>query len=115
MGGSLSVGGTTDTSLTGTGSTRRNGTLAATITCNVVEVLVNGNLRLRGTKQITVNRETQYLTIEGVVRPRDILLDNSVKSDLVSDIKVESTGQGVIASTQKQGWGTAIVNAVSPF
>lgn len=115
MNGTLSVGGTSETTHDGTGTTTRNSTLAATLTCDVMEVLPNGNLRIRGTKAVRVNGETQYLTLEGVVRPRDILLDNTVRSEVIADARVEFTGAGAIASKQHQGWGTAVMDAVWPF
>lgn len=115
MGGKIALGGSTSTSTTGTGSTSRQGSLSATVTCQVQEVLPNGNLRIRGTKEVRVNRETQYLTLEGVVRPRDIHLDNTVQSNLIADARVEYTGAGVIADKQRQGWGTAVIDAATPF
>lgn len=115
MGGGITIGGTSSTSHAGTGKTTRDGTLSATLTCQVEEVLPNGNLRIRGTKEVRVNHETQYLTLEGIVRPRDILLDNTVRSDVIADARVEYTGEGVIADKQHQGWGTAVLDAVWPF
>jgi flagellar L-ring protein precursor FlgH len=115
MGGKISLGGASTSESTGTGSTTRNGTLAATITCQVQEVLPNGNLRVRGTKEIKVNRETQYLTLEGVVRPRDIRIDNTVQSDLIAEARIEFTGAGVLADKQGPGWATRIADTVWPF
>lgn len=115
MGGALTIGGSSSTSHAGTGKTSRDGMLTATLTCEVVEVLPNGNLRIHGSKQVSANHETQYLTLEGVVRPRDILIDNTVRSDVIADANVEYTGEGVIASKQHQGWGTAVLDAVWPF
>lgn len=115
MGGAIKLGGTSESTMDGQGRTSRQGTLAATLTCQVVEVLPNGNLRIRGTKQIRVNRETQYLTLEGVVRPRDILVDNTVRSDLIAEARIEFTGAGVLADKQGPGWGTRLADTVWPF
>lgn len=115
MNGQIALGGSSSTTHSGTGSTTRNGSLTATITCQVEAVLPNGNLRIRGSKEVRVNRETQYLTLEGVVRPRDIHLDNTVRSDVIADARVEFTGAGVVASKQNQGWGAAVMDAVWPF
>jgi flagellar L-ring protein precursor FlgH len=115
MGAGLSLAGQSESSTDGSGTTTRNGTLQAVITCQVVEVLANGNLRLRGTKEVRVNRETQYITLEGVVRPRDIRLDNTVTSNLLAEPRIGFEGQGILANQQGQGWGTAIANTVWPF
>jgi flagellar L-ring protein precursor FlgH len=115
MGGKIELSGDSETGTDGTGSTTRTGTIAATLTCQVMEVMRNGNLRIRGTKQILVNREAQYLTLEGIVRPRDILVDNTIASDLIAEVRIEFTGQGVIADKQGTGWATRLGDAVWPF
>lgn len=115
MGGQIALGGASDSSTDGSGTTTRTGTLAATVTCQVMEVLPNGNLRIRGTKQIRVNRETQYLTLEGIVRPRDILVDNTVQSDLLAESRIEFTGDGVLADKQGPGWATRVADTLWPF
>lgn len=115
MGGAIQIGGSTSTATTGTGKTSRGGSFAATLTCQVQEVLPNGNLRIRGTKEVRVNRETQYITLEGIVRPRDILLDNTVASDVIADARIEYTGVGAIAAQQHRGIVTSALDAVAPF
>lgn len=115
MGGSIGLGGSSESSHEGSGSTSREGNLSATITCQVQEVLPNGNLRIRGTKAVRVNRETQYLVLEGVVRPRDILIDNTVRSDLIAEARIEFTGAGVLADKQGPGWGTRAADTLWPF
>ena len=115
MGAAIGLGGDSTSTHVGTGSTSRQGSLAATITCQVQEVLPNGNLRVHGTKQVKVNRETQFLTLEGIVRPRDILLDNTIRSDLIAEARIEFTGAGVLADKQGPGWATRIADTVWPF
>lgn len=115
MGGAIGLGGNSESSHEGSGSTSREGNLEATITCQVQEVLPNGNLRIRGTKAVRVNRETQYLVLEGVVRPRDILIDNTVRSDLIAEARIEFTGAGVLADKQGPGWGTRAADTLWPF
>ena len=115
MGGEIKLGGGSDSSSEGKGTTARTGSLEAMVTCQVVEVLPSGNLRIRGTKAIRVNRETQYLALEGIVRPRDILLDNTVRSDLLADARIEFTGSGVLAKDQGSGWAAGIANTLWPF
>ena len=114
-GGKFGVGGYSSSKLDGAGATSRNGSLEATLTCTVQEVLDNGNLRVRGTKAVRVNRETQYLTLEGIVRSRDIRIDNTVQSNLLAEARVEYTGTGVLADKQGPGWMTRVGDAVWAF
>src|SRR5450755_23753 len=53
----------------GQGTTSRNSTLTTTITAEVIALLPNGNLVVRGQREISVNSEHQTVTIQGVVRP----------------------------------------------
>ena len=115
MGGTIGLGGTSENAFSGDGETSRDGSLSAVLTCSVVEVMANGNLRIRGTKEVRVNREIQYLTLEGVVRPRDIRIDNTIQSNLIADVRVEFTGNGVVSDKQGQGWGTRIADHLWPF
>jgi flagellar L-ring protein precursor FlgH len=115
MGSKISLGGSTETATEGAGSTGQAGSVTATLTCHVTDVLPNGNLKIRGTKEISVNRETQFLVLEGVIRPRDIQLNNTIRSSLIAEARVQSSGRGVVSNQQQQGWGTAVVNSVMPF
>ena len=55
------------------------GALEGTLTCKVVEVRPNGNLVVLGWKEVRSNKETQYLSLSGMVRPQDIKSDNTIR------------------------------------
>ena len=114
-GGGINVSGGSTTQLDGTGSTSRNNTVTTTLTCEVVEVLGNGNLHVWGYKQVRVNREVQYVVLDGIARPRDIRMDNTVPSSLLAQSKIEITGSGVVADKQGAGLGQRIIDAIWPF
>ncbi|GDX78350.1 flagellar L-ring protein [Deltaproteobacteria bacterium] len=115
IGSKLKLGGSSGSSTAGAGSTSRTSALQTVVTCQVIGVMPNGNLQLRGIKQITVNNETQWATVTGIASPRDIQLDNSIDSSRLADGKFEVTGQGALANQQGQGWLTSIGNVIWPF
>lgn len=115
MGGKIALGGSSSSSLNGEGSTSRNGTVQAVITCQVVQVASNGMLMLEGQKSVTVNNETQIVTLRGAARTKDISADNTLQSLRLLNAQVEITGNGVLANQQQQGWGTTVANAIWPF
>ncbi len=82
------------TSTAGQGQLQRESRILATISARVVEVLPNGNLVVQGVRTIKRNRDLEYITITGVVRPQDIEADNSVVSTKLSDLYVEYSGKG---------------------
>jgi flagellar L-ring protein precursor FlgH len=99
----------------GAGTTGRDSAVEATLTCEVIEVLPNGNLRIWGWKQVRVNRETQFVVVEGVARPRDVQMDNTVNSELLATARVEITGRGVVSDRQGPGFGARLLDALWPF
>lgn len=99
----------------GTGETTRTGSLSATISAKVVDLLPNGNLAIEGKRELYINNEKKEILLQGVVRPRDIAYDNSVYSTQVADAKVIYTGIGVIGEKQRPGWLTRVFDIVWPF
>lgn len=99
----------------GAGATARKNSLNATITAVVREVFPNGNLYIEGTKEIIINNERQYIILGGVIRPEDILPDNSIPSSMIADARVEYSGRGVLADKQRPGWLGRIIDVVWPF
>ena len=100
---------------TGTGATSRAGSLSATITARVMEVLPNGNFAIEGKREIYVNNEKQEVLLQGVVRPRDIAFNNTIASTQIADAKVIYTGIGVVAEKQRPGWGQRLFDFIWPF
>lgn len=92
----------------GEGTTSNNGSLKAKIAAHVDSVLANGNLLINGSRSITINGEEQTLRISGVVRPSDIMADNSVYSFNISDAKIVVQGEGSLTKVQEPGFLTKI-------
>jgi flagellar L-ring protein precursor FlgH len=99
----------------GDGSTSREDTLTGTIAAQVVEVFPNGDLRIQGKREVTVNSETQTMTIRGIVRRIDLDTQNTVLSTAVADAVISYTGLGVVDDVQRPGWATRIFNWLTPF
>lgn len=99
----------------GSGSTSRDETMVASITARVMDVLPNGYLHIRGTREVRVNNESQFITLSGIVRPIDISPDNTILSSFISDAKIEYTGQGSVSDKQRPGWLMRVVDLVWPF
>lgn len=64
--------------------------ISGTIAVSVVEVLPNGNLVVAGEKQITVNNDTDYIRLAGVVNPAYITASNTVNSTQLANVQIES-------------------------
>lgn len=99
----------------GKGATSRADTLTGTISTVVTEVLPNGDLRVEGKRQVTVNSETQLMTISGIVRRVDVDTKNTVLSSAIADAKIEYSGLGVVDDVQRPGWLVRVLDWVTPF
>ncbi len=115
LGPDIAVSTESDSSFSGSGTTSSQTKLQGQLTCEVVEVLDTGNLRIYGSKEVRSNRETQHLVLEGVVRPKDIRADNTVDSYLLADARIENSGQGVLSDKQGPGLGQRLIDRVWPF
>jgi flagellar L-ring protein precursor FlgH len=99
----------------GKGATNREDTLTGTISTIVTEVLPNGDLRVEGKREVTVNSETQLMTISGIVRRVDVDTKNTVLSSAIADAKIEYSGLGVVDDVQRPGWLVRVFDWISPF
>lgn len=88
--------------LDGEGSTTRENTLTTTLAARVVHVMPNGYLVLEGAKGVTVNSETQMVTVRGVARPTDLTPGNLVRSDRLAQLEVRINGKGVVGDAVRR-------------
>ena len=113
--GNPSVKGSMKSKFEGDGATTRSGTLSAFITCRVVDVMPNGNLKIVGTREVMVNNENQLIILSGIIRPRDISEENVIMSTFISDAKIAYSGSGIVDDRQRPGWLANLLNNVWPF
>ena len=113
--GNPSVQGSMKSKFVGDGATTRSGTLSAFITCRVVDVMPNGNLKIVGTREVMVNNENQLIILSGIIRPRDISDQNVILSTFISDAKIAYSGSGIVDDRQRPGWLANLLNNVWPF
>ncbi|MCE9683064.1 flagellar basal body L-ring protein FlgH [Halomonas alkalisoli] len=99
----------------GGGGSQANNSFTGTITVSVLEVMHNGNLRVRGEKQIAINQGVEFIRFAGVVNPRTITGQNTVPSTAVADARIEYVGNGYINEAQYMGWMQRFFLNISPF
>jgi flagellar L-ring protein precursor FlgH len=99
----------------GNGSTTRKEDLVASLTTQVVGRYPNGQLKIRGGKEVMVNNEVQIIYLTGIIRPVDITAANTVSSTKILNARISYTGKGAISDKQKPGWGMRVLDNVWPF
>jgi flagellar L-ring protein precursor FlgH len=113
--GSIGYSGDQGASFDGGGDTQRGSVLVATLTCEVIEVLDNGNLHIWGYKTLVLNDEAQYLIVDAIIRPADIQMDNTLPSDRLAQGTVQMSGDGAIADRQSPGFLARGLDKAWPF
>ena len=68
---------------------------------------------MQGEKWIQINQGNEYIRLRGVVRPVDILSDNTILSTQVADARISYSGTGPTADANRMGWLSRFF--VSPF
>ncbi len=88
----------------GDASAKQSNSISGYITVEVVEVLNNGNLVIRGEKWLTLNTGDEYIRLSGTIRPDDISFDNTIASNRVSNARIQYSGTGAQQDMQEPGF-----------
>ena len=100
----------------GAGNSTQSNRLNGSVTATVVQNLGNGNLLVRGEKQVRLNQGDELIQVQGIVRTADIGPDNRISSDRVGDAQIVYGGRGTLARSNAMGWlGRFFNSAVYPY
>jgi flagellar L-ring protein precursor FlgH len=94
----------------GLGETTRSSNIKTTISAKVLEVLQNGNLKIKGVHRVDVNENEQKIEITGIIRSKDVSMSNTVYSYQVADSNISIIGKGAVGEAESPGWITRIMN-----
>ncbi len=100
---------------TGTGQADQKATLSGAVAVTVVEVLSNGNLMVRGEKQLALTEGSEVIQVSGIIRPEDVSPNNTVQSRRLANAQIAYRGTGDMANATKAGWGTSALLKLWPF
>ena len=90
-------------SFSGEGDSKQSDSLAGNISVTVIKRLSNGNLVIRGERQININQGSEYIRLEGVIRPIDIGSDNTIPSTEVADARIAYGQHGALNDANAPG------------
>ncbi len=74
------------------GSVIRKETIKLQLAAVVIDASPNGNLQIEGTQEVRVNHELRILTVQGVVRSKDILPDNTIAYEKIAEARISYGG-----------------------
>ena len=106
----LSYGMSNANKFAGSTSADQSNSIQGSITVEVVEILPNGNLLVRGEKWLTLNTGQEYIRVSGTLRPDDIDQDNNVLSTRLANARIQYSATGEQQDIQEQGWLSRFFN-----
>ncbi len=114
-----SLGGTRADSFAGSANYEKKGRFTARLTAVVVDSLPNGNLVIRGRREIRVDEEVKVIEIGGIIRRLDVASDNTVMSEQVAEARVSYSGTGPLSNSTRRhglgGWLYGVLDWIWPF
>ncbi len=90
-------------------------TFETSIQCTIVDIRPNGTLVIEGHAAVKFDEEEWELSVSGVVRPEDILPNNTVKSEKLAEKRIQRLSSGQGRDGIRRGWLQKIIDKFQPF
>ncbi len=100
---------------TGSGQGGQLTTLTGSIAVTVVEVMSNGNLVVRGEKQLALSEGSETIQVSGTIRVEDVAPNGTVQSKRIANAQIAYRGDGDMSDATKAGWGSRMLYKWWPF
>ena len=99
----------------GAGVADQRASLTGSIAVTVTEVQANGNLVIRGEKQLSLSEGGEVIQVAGIIRPDDVSAINTVQSRRLANGQITYKGVGDLANSTRAGWGISALYKYWPF
>ncbi|MGL5290495.1 MAG: flagellar basal body L-ring protein FlgH [Vibrionaceae bacterium] len=96
----------------GANNANQSNSIQGAISVEVINVLANGNLVVRGEKWLTLNTGDEYVRLSGTIRPQDISADNTIASTRISNARIQYSATGDRQDLQQQSWLARFFNII---
>lgn len=104
-----------DSNHTGTGTVEREEEVRVQLAALVTQILPNGNMVINGKQEVLVNFEKRILQVDGVIRPEDISVANTISYEQIAEARIAYGGEGQITDVQQPRYGQQLYDIVFPF
>ena len=99
----------------GTGKVDRAEKINLQVAAVITQRLPNGNLVLFGRQEVRVNFEVRELVVGGIIRPEDILSNNTISYAKMAEARISYGGRGQLTDMQQPRYGSQVLDIVLPF
>lgn len=109
------IDGGATSSHTGSGTIDREEKIEVQLAALISQILPNGNMVIFGRQEVLVNFEKRILQIDGVIRPQDISVDNTISYEKIAEARITYGGEGQITDVQQPRYGQQLYDIIFPF
>ncbi len=109
------IEGGADSGHKGEGTIDRKEQIEVKLAALITQILPNGNLVIHGRQEVAVNFEKRILAVDGVIRPQDIAVDNSIPYEQIAEARIAYGGEGQITDVQQPRYGQQVYDVIFPF
>ncbi|MGL5784718.1 MAG: flagellar basal body L-ring protein FlgH [Alphaproteobacteria bacterium] len=100
----------------GKGTIDRKETVNFNIAALITQVLPNGNLVISGRQEFRFNNlEIREILVTGIVRPEDILSNNTISLEKIAEARLAYGGRGAFTDVSQPPYGQQVLNHLMPF
>lgn len=85
------------------------------IEARVVDIRPNGHLVLEGHQTMVNNEERWRRRISGIVRPEDVLPNNTILSEKVAELSIDKREEGMARDGYRRGWMFSLLDKFGMF
>ncbi|MEA3553107.1 MAG: flagellar basal body L-ring protein FlgH [Campylobacterota bacterium] len=111
----IGLSGGSNNTFSGSAKSSDDEEFVTSVSAIIEQTYQNGNYFIKGTKQLLINGQKQFIMISGIVRPYDIETDNTVKSNRIANLKILFGKEGSDADSLEKPWGSEFIESISPF
>lgn len=98
-----------------TGTADQRASLTGSIAVTITQVLANGNLVVRGEKQLDLTEGSETIRVAGIIRTEDVAPNGTVLSRRLANAQIAYTGTGELSNASKTPWATDLLLKAWPF
>lgn len=114
-GGDPKVGGILDNKYRAQANLQNRDMFESSVQCVITDIRPNGTLVLEGHSRVKIDDEEWDLSISGIIRPEDILPNNSVKSEKMAEKRIERRSTGHGRDGIRRGFIQKMIDRYQPF
>lgn len=109
------IEGGAESSYTGEGTIDREEKIEVQLAALISQILPNGNMVIFGRQEVVVNFEKRLLQIDGVIRPEDISVQNTISYEKIAEARITYGGEGDLTDVQQPRYGQQLYDIIFPF